>query len=241
MLCLMRCRQQRIAAVAATAAFVALAGAGVPDAARHKLRLSHHADPIRALRHAWGGPRAHAAAITGLPAPWCGTETTTDTPSPLSNAPQIKVIYAYASDQPDRFSSYKDKIQSDVNAIRQRIDTDSGGTRSVRFDLGSVNNTCPNPTTQYVDIQVVHLPKILATYNTAPVFSKLKADLLAALGPLAPGARVNYVVYADKIRALNAAGEADRASDDTHGYANLSNQGPNGDVRLVAFVYGYDD
>lgn len=203
-----------------------------------RMHLRHHADPVRAFRNAKASPVAHAAAIGALPATWCGTATTSDIGSPLSNAPQIKVIYAYAADQTSRFTSYQDKIQADVNTIRQKVDAQSGGTKSVRFDLGS---NCSVQPEKYIDVQVVHLPQALAVYNGASsVFTTLKTDLLGVLSPPAPGARVDYIVYADKINKAGAAGEADTPIDDSHGYGNGVNRGPNGDGRLFAMIYGRD-
>lgn len=226
---------------AAVLLFLLTALAAAPPADAKKLRLRHHGDPRRALGSI---PATKTRAITPLPTTWCGAEQTADVGSPLSNAPQIKVIYAYASNQADRFSSYASMIQSDVNLIRQRFDADTGATKSVRFDLGNVapsGGGCGTPTTGYADIQVVHLPQTLATYTSAAsVFTTLKSDILTAIGPPAPGSRTDYVVYADKIAASGAAGEADTPVDDSKGYRNGVNHGPNGNGRLFAIIYGRD-
>ena len=172
---------------------------------------------------------APAPAAASAPAPtWCGTESTRDdTANAASNAPQFKVVYAHASDQPNRFSSYANLIQGDVKAASDRVMTESGGTRTIRFDMG----TSCGP--QFVDITVVRLPNPAGHYTVGggAQFDRTAADVRAALGPSATVR--NYVIYADGLSHPDAAGQGELYADDRPGADNPHNSGG-----LFAMLWG---
>ena len=187
----------------------------------HKLKLRTHGDPASAFRARRVRLRAVAAAAD-LPLTWCGgSETTVDTASPLSNAPQVKVVYAHPSGTASQFASRANAIQSDVSVIRERLDDDSGDTRTVRFDLGPVGPGC---TASHADIETVALPKTAAQYEAGDTFALLRADLDTATTEQL-GARVNYVAYIEDVDVSGVAGQADVPLDDSPGRLNSSNQG----------------
>ena len=145
------------------------------------------ADVNRALARAQLTTRSAAALPEYLPTTWCGTRRTDDdtvNAAFSSSAAQIKVVYAYASGQPDRSAAWSDSLQADVSRIEQFLSLQSGGRRALRFDMGT--NCGP----QYVDVQVVALPQTRATYigydndsdpNTDE-FDAIADDVSAALG-----------------------------------------------------------
>ena len=191
-----------------------------------------------------GGPAG------SLPAPWladswCGSETTTDDTAHAvdSTSPVIKVVYAYPSDQADRFGTYKSVVQEQIKTISGLVYATSGQLRSLRVDLGT---PCGGA---YVDIQTVPLPHTLDYYRAYGVggspsrFDQIVNDVAAALG--SSGQRRNTLVYADYLGATNldgssfgAAGQAELITgppgvSDQHGSGNPHNTGG-----LYAVAYG---
>ena len=186
-----------------TALIAALAlPAGAQAAAQTRgSKAPTHADTPREIhvdlagqvrRSRLSGVRAVSPATTQqyLPTTWCGTERTTDdtADSTLSDGqPFYKLVYAYASDQPDRFGAWKDVLQADVSLIGQYMALQDGATKSPRFDMG----TSCGP--GWVDIQVVHLPGTRAYYadQFEPIALAVGQQLEAASAPR------NVVVLAD--------------------------------------------
>src|SRR3954451_15944306 len=129
-----------------------------------------------------------------LPTTWCGAERTTDDladAAQLSDEPVYKLVYAYASDQADRFSTWKNQLQANVSLIGQFMAQQDGATKSPRFDMG----TSCGPT--YVDIQTVALPGTRSYY--ADNFTRITTAVGAALG--ATPAKRNVVILADQLTA----------------------------------------
>jgi hypothetical protein len=129
-----------------------------------------------------------------LPTTWCGSERTTDDAADaaqLSDEPVYKVVYAYASDQPDRFDTWKNQLQADVSLIGQFMAQQDGMTKSPRFDMG----TSCGP--RYADIQTVALPGTRAYYSDN--FTRITSDVGAALG--ATPAKRNVIILADQLTA----------------------------------------
>src|SRR6201986_635515 len=93
----------------------------------------------------------------GLPTTWCGAETTGNWGGSPAK-PYFKVVYAYAADQPDRFGGWKDAIQANVAVIQRFLSAQDGGTKALRFDMGT---SCGG---NYVDVQVVQLPGPRSSY-----------------------------------------------------------------------------
>jgi hypothetical protein len=162
-------------------------------------------------------------AATGLPATWCGSETTTDNTTDAAfdkTLPQFKVIYAYPADRPDRFDQWKDALQADLSLIEQFVSSQPGSTRAPRFDMG----TSCGP--YYLDIQTVALPESRATYlqhmSTVENYVKTKVNP-------SPGGRRNYVIIADTMSSgpLNGVGELYEGSSSSQrpDSANIHNTG----------------
>jgi hypothetical protein len=126
----------------------------------------------------------------GLPTSWCGTETGSDNGpvTPAAKA-QFKVVYVYAADRPNRFEGWKDAIQANVAIVQRFLSAQDGGTKGVRFDMG----TACGP--QYVDIQSVQLPGARSAY--ADNFSAIAGTVQRALG--AAGGPRNAIVVADSL------------------------------------------
>ena len=198
----------------------------------HRQALDTHGDPRGAFR---GRARttARISAVGPLAATWCGNETFADTANPFTNAPQVKVLYAFPSDLAGgsklKTQNRDELIQDDVEAIRNRLDSVSGASpRTVRFDLGP--SPCAAPA-QNVDIESVALPRTEAAYEAGDTFALLRADLDAATAEQL-GARVNYLAYVEGVGVGGVAGQADVPLDDTGGRTNSSNQG-----HLFAVIY----
>src|SRR3954471_16172680 len=166
---------------------------------------------------------AQAAAgdgADGLPTTWCGNETAGDNGAvaPGTKA-QVKVVYAYAADRPNRFAQWKDALQANVAIVQRFLSAQDGGTKALRFDMG----TSCGP--QYVDIQTVQLPGARAAY--ADNFSAISNAVQRALGP-AGGPR-NAIVLADGLSGSAqeyGLGETVMgATGERQGAANIHNRG----------------
>ncbi len=192
-----------------------------------------------------GGPAG------SLPAPWladawCGTETSTnDTAHAVDpTSAVIKVVYAYPSDQPDRFNTYKSVIQEQIKTVSGLVYATSGQLKSLRFDLGT---PCGGA---YVDIQSVQLPHTLDYYRGYSVggatsrFDVIVNDVSPALG--SSPQRRNALVYADYLGANNLNGTSFGASGQAELIASplgVSDQPGSGNPHnaggLVAVAFGY--
>ena len=131
----------------------------------------------------------------GIPNAWCGDATTANgeanAPFPAKDA-QIKVVYAFAADRPNRAVSWMDALQADVAIVNRYLSAQAGGTKGLRFDMG----TRCGP--QYADIQVVALPGPHASY--VDNFRAVAQEVQRALGD--QGGPRNAVVLADGLSSL---------------------------------------
>src|SRR3954469_17562109 len=135
---------------------------------------------------------AQSESADSLPTRWCGNETTADDTGHAATPPakaQFKVVYAYPADRPDRFAGWKDAIQADVAIVQRFLSAQDGGTKGLRFDMGT---SCG---AQYVDIQVVPLPGPRSAFRDN--FGAVASAVQRALGDT-QGAR-NAVVLADNL------------------------------------------
>ena len=165
---------------------------------------------------------AGAAAGRGswLPGTWCGTETSTDVVVHESGRPtdaKIKVVEAVPSDRAPS-ADVRDGIQASVAQMSEHIARESGGRRSLRFDLGTA---CGE---RYVDIVTLRLPKTAAAYgagacNTGPLFGDIRPLIPKAAGPR------NAIIYAPTIQCGAIAGFAQAPGDSQPGPANAANRG----------------
>jgi hypothetical protein len=163
---------------------------------------------------------------------WCGTERTTDDVADAVNpsAPVIKVIYAYPSDQPDRFATYKNVMQAQVKSISNLVASTSAQAKSLRFDLGT---SCGST---YVDIQSIPLANTLAYYQAHDINTRFDAILTDVHAQVpATSQKRNYLIYADYLGGggFPAAGQGELWDDDTPGAGNQANGG-----ELNAVAYG---
>jgi hypothetical protein len=143
-----------------------------------------------------------------------------------ASAAVVKVIYAHASDAPNRLAKYGPVIEAGVQTASGFVALSSGNTRSIRLDGGTSQGA------QCLDIQRVRLPLPAASYTSAPAtaFTLIRSQVLALLGAQ-PGVR-NYLIYADGIKIPGFAGEAQVYSDDSYEGASHARGG------LFAVLYG---
>ena len=132
--------------------------------------------------------QAQTGGPDGLGMTWCGDERTSNDAAHAvypPQAPQIKVVYAFAADRPNRFAQWRDALQADVAITQRFLSAQSGGQKALRFDMG----TSCGP--QFADIQVVALPGPYSTY--AGDFRAISQAVQSAIG----GAPRNAVILAD--------------------------------------------
>src|SRR4051794_23133419 len=183
-------RLPAIGAVVLALPLLALATFGTPQ----RSGVSVHRDTRGQLQDVdLAGVVATAQADTnadGLPTTWCGDELTgndTAHAATPAGAPQFKVVYAYATDRPDRFAGWANALQANVAVIERFLSAEDGGKKALRFDMG----TRCGP--QYVDIQSVQLPGPRSSY--ADNFGAIENAVGRALGP-ASGPR-DAIILAD--------------------------------------------
>ena len=119
-----------------------------------------------------------------LPTDWCGAGNPTSDDTAHAAFPatqrQIKVVYAYAHDDPTgNFDLWKHALQSDVSRIEQFLALQTGGRRALRFDMGTECGP------QYLDIQSVALPRPRSAYiggDYEDNFDAVAGDVHAAVG-----------------------------------------------------------
>src|SRR3954452_4994371 len=133
---------------------MAVLAIGAPQASA--FRKVHHGDPYRAFPKGKARVTAHASALGTFATTWPCTPKTLDLgQSHLSNAPEVKVIYAHPTDVTDQLTTgfaYANLMQADADAVRNKI---AASGRSVRLDVGGTGNTCTGTENQHLDIQTV--------------------------------------------------------------------------------------
>jgi hypothetical protein len=196
-------RSAGAAALALVLALIAAPVAGAHDEASEGGEITHRDTPAElasadigdALDRAQLTSRSSAALPEYLPTTWCGTPRTDDDVANAAfpaSASQIKVVYAYPNDLPNRSAGWSGSLQSSVSSIGEFLGLQSGGRRSLRFDMGT------NCGSEYVDIQVVPLPHPKLYYTTKSdddEFDAISADVHAALP--APSAPRKVFILAD--------------------------------------------
>ncbi len=183
-------RLPAIGAVLVPLALLALATFGTP----HRPNVSVHRDTRGQLQDVDLASVVQTAqadsTADGLPTTWCGDELTgndTAHAATPANAPQFKLVYAYAADRPDRFTGWASALQANVAIVERFLSAEDGGKKALRFDMG----TRCGP--QYVDIQSVRLPGPRSTY--ADNFNAIESAVGSALGS-ASGPR-DAIILAD--------------------------------------------
>ncbi len=173
-----------------------LAGLALPVLAPSGPRTAVHAE-TRAdlgdvnLAAAVANAQAQSGGEDGLGQAWCGDALTSDDTAhaayPVDRA-QVKVVYAHAADRPNQFAGWADAIQTDVAIVQRFLSAQGGGTKAIRFDMG----TRCGP--EYVDIQSVTLPGPHASY--AGDFRAISSAVEAAIDGAGPR---NTLILADEL------------------------------------------
>jgi hypothetical protein len=158
-----------------------------------------------------------AANAEGLTRDWTCTPSTTDVVGADPTVPQIHVVYAYASDQPNRFANWADRLQGNVSVVQRFLAAQSGGTKVLRFDMRS---DCAGA----VDITTVPLPSTREDYKDD--FALVRDDTwdyLAAHGGL--GGPRDLMILADNLTAATNywVGLGQYYNDDRPGSNNFNN------------------
>lgn len=206
------------------------------------LRRRHAAVCVWLLAASLGAFGAEArAAAPPLPATWCGTpsvDAASDVQYRLSNAPDIKPIYAHAADRPDQFSTYQDTLQGAIGLMRDKVAEASADTKTLRFDLGT---SCgPN----YVDFGVIQLPQTAEYYaaggDGTESSLRFHRDIAALAPSVFPGYR-NYLAFGDEVVPIGP-GRGTLPQDDSPGAINRANAaGVAATAPIVREFQGGDD
>jgi hypothetical protein len=169
-----------------------------------------------------------AALGPGLPTTWCGSEQAVDDKTDATQSaltPVVKVVYAHASDQADRFDTWASALQGNVATIGRFLAEQSSGGRAVTFDMGT---SCG---AQYLDVTAVHLSGPATAYQGDVHFTDLRDAVLSALGPAT--APRNVLIMADQLGTDSTYGLGQLLpSEDTPGSSNAHNRGG-----LAAAIY----
>ena len=146
-------------------------------------------------------------ASAAVPTTWCGLagpQSPTDRKPDLTAGPQVTVVYARPSDQPDRISTFGNPIATDFASIdawwRQQ-----DSTRTLRLDLFAFPNCTGMARLDIVDFP---LPHDAAYYSPlSGRYARLVDDL--RVGPALSSSYKKYVVYFDgPSDAPNTCGQA---------------------------------
>lgn len=180
--------------------------------------------PVEIETHGDTFAPATTGAVAGrsawLPGTWCGTQTSADVVGHETGRPadaKIKVVEAVPSDRAAS-AEVRNGIQASIAQMSAHIAAESGGRRSLRFDLGTA---CGE---RYVDIVTLRLPKTAAEYgagacNAGPLFGDIRPLIPKAAGPR------NAIIYAPTIRCGAIAGFAQAPGDSQPGPGNAANRG----------------
>lgn len=225
-------------AIAGAICMCASTGLGVPQAA-----LAHQ--PEATVTHVDFAPdlagrrprraRAVASQVSagGLPSSWCGDAAARDqnVNSRTPTAPSVKLVYAYPADRENRTDLFAGLMQRAAREIDLFMARESGGRKTIRFDLGS---TCG---WGYLDIASVPLSRPRADYVTSdgPASAEIRREVQDALGRSA-GPR-KYLVYVDNLLDGASYGEAEGVFEggDWRGEDNPANEGG-----AFGYVWGED-
>jgi hypothetical protein len=161
-----------------------------------------------------------AADAEGLTRGWTCTPSTTNVADVDPAASQIHVVYASASDQPNRFGSWADRLQGNVSVVQRFLSAQSGGTKALRFDM---RTDC---TDDAVDITTVQLPQPRSYYLDN--FTRVRTDTWTYFnthGGL--GGPRDLMILADNLTAATNywVGLGQYYDDDRPGSTNFNNGG----------------
>ncbi len=156
-----------------------------------------------------------AADAEGLPRDWTCSASTTDVADVDAALPQIHVVYAYATDQPNDFATWADRLQGNVSVVQRFLSAQSGGTKALRFDM---RTDCADDA---VDITTVQLPQPSSYYLDD--FDRVRDDTWAYFGAHGGiGAPRDLMILADDLTAATTTGSASASSTTTTGPARAT-------------------
>src|SRR5207237_2263711 len=166
---------------------------------------------------------AHAAQV---PTTWCGgtSPSQTDRKPNLLAGNQIDVIYAHASDSPDRFAQFASPIASDVASIDawwRKQDP----TRTPRFDLFPFAGCAA--TFGKLDLADDTLPQASTSYfSLAPRANRIIGDLVGRPFSAGDSTRKYLIYYDGAVSDVDVCGEGG-------GLADLYSSGPSWSIVFV--------
>jgi hypothetical protein len=160
---------------------------------------------------------------------------TDDTADAVSNLPDVKFVYAYASDSTNRYPQLASEFQQNAKGMAQIVAGAPGSAKAIRFDMG----TPCGP--QYIDVQVVRLSEtsaqLRAQDSNTKLFNLVTAHELADAGvDVKPDHPRDWVVYVDDSYNGDSVGTSFYPGDAQPGAANFSNAGGR-----FALVWGFGD
>jgi hypothetical protein len=165
--------------------------------------------------------------VTYLPTTWCGTARASDdtehAAQPVTKA-RFKLVYAYASGQPNRFAAWADALQGSVSVIGRFM---SATGKVPRWDMG----TSCGPA--YVDIQTVALTGTREAY--VGKFGALRDEVQSRLG--STGARRNAVIFADGLTSGGTSGLGEAYNGDGSDLAGSANPHNSGGLTAAIYVH----
>ena len=212
-------------------AFLLALFAAVAPASAHDAHVTHR-DTIQEVNFDFvgaieGGETSIAsgygdAGLSYLPLRWCGTRRATDDTANQVHAaalPQVKFVYAHASDQEDRTLVWADLLQANASLISRFYAQQSDGQRAPRLDLG---NDCG---ADQIDLATVSLPSPRSAY--VDDFDAVEAAVDTSLPRTSARPRI-YVILADKLSGYGSGqlwGQGSYYGDDGKGTDNYNNGG----------------
>ena len=204
--------RSRMDAVRLTFALLALLLAVPATAGAHSVgsldltaQLGYHSDPVGSTPDRMvTAALSYAEAADGLPMTWCGDERTTDDTANAVSSPsaaRVKVIYAYASDRPNRF----DRSRTTCRRTSRCCLATWRCSRAGSGRSGSTWARTAGPTTS-TSRRSRSRGRVPPTSTAARrIFHLLDADVRAVVEAAYPG-RVDWMVYADDMRPGSTSG-----------------------------------
>lgn len=175
-----------------------------------------NAFPLPGQQHwKWGARSLTDPWTNPMPAGWCGEAVATvdlghrTTPTTM---PAYDVVYAHASDQPDRFMIAANHIQSELADAQSTLGNQDGADRILRIAMG----TSCGP--QFVQIIDLTLPHTLAEYQSlgTDMVRLLFSDMRNAWPSLGIPSQDNILLVADDVgNQTGYQGQGEWVDDDT--------------------------
>jgi hypothetical protein len=199
------------------------------------LTVERHGDPLGQFTDGASTPAQVSGVATKAAAPTL-CPTVSNHVDDSANDPHaggrhvIKVIYAYPANVGNRLPTYSPVIQAGVRRISELVAGESGGSLSVRFDIGTFEGP------HCLDIQSVALPQSRQSYSSPAkqAFGKVADDVFQRLGP--QGSPRDYLIYTDLVAPAEIGGEAEAYIDP--GNSDIPAAATHNQGGLFAILYG---